>query len=167
MDEEHAGFDVAGFFGALGSTTAANQDSVKSYLASAFVDADMSQPIPRAKAFVESGEWEGKDGNLFLLEASLLDQACRASVGTKNSFCVLDALSKGGTCATGTHVRQADVAPGWCILSSGAGSGTPAGGLLLGEGADPEQLACHPICCQDLLLICQGFGARHWTKLIR
>eukprot|EP00978_Attheya_sp_CCMP212_P039446 scaffold205150_cov63-Attheya_sp.AAC.1 len=91
MSKTPIDFNIDGFFGALGTTTAADRDSVKLYLASSFLDTARLQPSPRAaKPHVES-------------------------VGVKNTCCALPSLEKGGTCAIATHLKQMELSTG-CYL---------------------------------------------------
>eukprot|EP00978_Attheya_sp_CCMP212_P026910 scaffold89360_cov43-Attheya_sp.AAC.2 len=46
MSETPIDFYIDGFFGALGTTTAADRNWVKSYLSSAFLDTARLQPSP-------------------------------------------------------------------------------------------------------------------------
>lgn len=76
---------------------------------------DKGQPSPRAKMFVDSGEWETRDAVLFHFSSGDVERICGArisSAGSVVTFCVaplardLSDMMIDGTCATQRHMAE-------------------------------------------------------------
>jgi hypothetical protein len=136
--EGEEGLDVAAFFGAIAIEK--DQTEARGLLRGAFDD--NGQPSPRARDFVDSGEWESNDVVLFRVTEEDVEKVCGARIsgsGSSVSVCVsyaardLGGTMIDGTCATQRHTPQVKevLKAGWYISTSGNTGSTPRRGVRL------------------------------------
>ena len=115
------------FVGALQSSPAGEWAPAKSAFRTAFCDEEATQPSPRAEHHILTGEWDSAPEHaLIRLMESELGDVCRSGTATKGTFCVNRSLASGETCVIGSHQKQIEVKPGWCVAKYSGAPTSPA-----------------------------------------
>jgi hypothetical protein len=115
--------DIPKFFRALSVADAGKREEARKYFNAAF--GKEKQPSPRARPYVESGEWEVRDVAVFKFDRVGLGKLCKSEIGgtkggeeDKRRFCANTRFANDGSCAVSSHTatnRLVVDAPGYYI----------------------------------------------------